>query len=583
MEVLAVSHALPKEYNFQGLKIKSSILHDPLTAPTDYIELDENGVVDNATAAHEGPVYVMFAENYDYWCSNLGVERASWDWCHWGENITLRYKGQARLENEIQLGDIWRIGDSVRLEVCGSRIPCQKLSWRCGQKDSWLPTLAATGRVGVYLRVIQGGRVHPGDEAHLEAPSKSRDTVNVATITQVCYSASLKTKDTLDMLAKHKLLMRLNKLFVSQKLHLIEDKLNLEKNGWKGWRDLRVFKVVDEGWNIKSFYFQPLNDDEDKSLANYQPGQFLSIRLPKGTIRSWTISDFPCRDGPQYYRVTIKKGGVASTWMHDHCTPNTTLPARSPAGRFVLDWASGINPRQVYISAGIGITPMLAMLRAHALHPNFQSTPALIIHVAQNGASFPFQEEIAKLGIARSEKHIYFTLPRPSPDVQGVHYDHVGRPSMEALKEVLSAPYQWNPFGTSDQTVPCKMSKCYICGPADFEASIKSCLQEIGIPPPLIFSESFSASGAALGEVKRARVRFVKSNKTATWDREAPVSLLELAESLGLTPDYGCRVGACGSCKAKLNCGSVSGGVQMDGSVLTCAAVPASEEVEIDM
>lgn len=80
MEVLAVSRSMPKEYELHGMKIASSIIHEPLTSNEDFIEIDENGVVGNETAAHDGPVYVFFAENYDYWCSELGVDRSSWDW-----------------------------------------------------------------------------------------------------------------------------------------------------------------------------------------------------------------------------------------------------------------------------------------------------------------------------------------------------------------------------------------------------------------------------------------------------------------------------------------------------------------------
>jgi MOSC domain-containing protein YiiM len=135
MEVIAVSHSVPTEHTVHGHTFKTSIIHEPPTSESDYINIDETGVVNNVTAAHDGPVYVLFAYNYDYWCSNLGIDRSSWGWCHWGENIKLRYKGKVRLEDNIHLGDVWRIGKSVRLEVCGSRIPCMKVSWRCGQKD----------------------------------------------------------------------------------------------------------------------------------------------------------------------------------------------------------------------------------------------------------------------------------------------------------------------------------------------------------------------------------------------------------------------------------------------------------------
>lgn len=80
MEVIAVSRSLPKEYELKGMKISSSIIHDPLTSRTDFIELDESGIIGNRTAAHDGPVYAFFAENYDFWCSDLGIDRSSWNW-----------------------------------------------------------------------------------------------------------------------------------------------------------------------------------------------------------------------------------------------------------------------------------------------------------------------------------------------------------------------------------------------------------------------------------------------------------------------------------------------------------------------
>lgn len=375
MEVVAVSHACPREYDIGGLKLSTSIVHEPLTSSADYIDIDQTGVVNNRTAIHSGPVYVFLAENYDYWCSELGIDRASWGWCHWGENITLRSAGTARLETEIRLGELWSIGASVRLEVCGSRIPCRKVSWRCGQKDQWLQPLAESGRVGLYLRVVQGGRVHPGDKASLV--STSEDAVDVATITRCAFDSSLKTTHTLDLLANHATLLGMNKQFMLAKKSSIEDKLAEGKHAWKGWRSLRVSRRVDEGGGVVSFFLRPVPGQGEWPLACYRPGQFLSIKLPSGQVRSWTISDFPSRDIPSYYRISVKKAVGASAWMHEHGTVGTELSARSPAGRFVLDWSPPLALRQVYVSAGIGITPVVAMLKAHACHPKFAHSPAV--------------------------------------------------------------------------------------------------------------------------------------------------------------------------------------------------------------
>ncbi|KAI0413013.1 pyruvate kinase-like protein [Xylaria grammica] len=574
MEVVAISRSRPQFVDVNGIKLYTAIVRDGLTASSDYLEINESGILGNKPAVHDGPVYACFAEHYDYWCQELGVDRSSWGWCRWGENLTLRFKDQEKLEDEIHVGDIWRIGKTVRLQVCGARVPCMKLSWRLGQKDSWLPALASSGRVGVYLQVLTGGRVYPGDQAYYE--SFSGDPLNVASVTRLAFDNSLKTRDTINLLVNHKMLMRMNKLMLQRKATTMDDKQREGQNAWKGFRDMRVSRIVDEGGGVKSFY---LGAADGRPLATYSPGQFLTVRLPDGTTRNWTISDWE-GDEPSYYRVSIKKAGVASTWMHEVCRLDTVLSVRSPAGRFFLDRNSIL--RQVYLSAGIGITPILAMLKAHDIHSNLQVIPAVWIHVVRDGENFPFRNEIPHLKNRPFTRVVFFTQPRPS-DVQGVDYDRRGRPDMETIREIVGAPYTWEPIGSGEMESEGSFSMASLCGAPEFEASMKGYLKTLGIAEPLIRSESFSASGVALGDVQRAQVRFAKSKLSATWTRDKPMSLLELAESLGLTPDYGCRAGSCGSCATKLTCGSVSGGVQADGTVLTCSATPASEEVELDI
>jgi uncharacterized protein len=467
----------------------------------------------------------------------------------------------------------------VRLEVCGSRIPCAKLAWRCGQKDQWLKPLADTGRVGVYLRVLQAGRISPGDQALSEYAS--HDAMNVAAVTQVAFDTSLKTRDTLNILANHELLLRMNKVFMVMKQISQDDGLNCGKAAWKGWRDLEVFRITEEGQGVKSFYLKPV---DELPLANYLPGQFLSLQLPTGKTRNWSISDFPVRDGPPYYRISIiknaNKTSSASLWMHKHCKVGIILPSRSPAGRFFLDWTQQIPFRQVYISAGIGITPMLAMMKAHTIHPKYSKTPAVWVHVTKNSDSLNFGDELSKFD-DRFTRHLFFTDPLES-DKRDLDYDYIGRPDAGILARILGAPYHWAPLSDKVLTLDAKMSTYHICGPTAFELSIKECLKSVGIPAPMIKSESFSQLGTVVGELKTAKVSFTKSGLCATWNQDNPKSILELAESVGLKPDYGCRVGACGSCAGKVSCGSVNGGIQMDGTILTCSAMPASDLVELE-
>ncbi|KAI0156362.1 pyruvate kinase-like protein [Xylariaceae sp. FL1272] len=577
MEVLAISAGQPKFQDVNGAKLYTSIVHEDVrTLPSEYMEVDEFGIVGNTVAVHDGPVYVLFEDHYDYWCKELGIDRSSWNWGHWGENLTVRFKDTVKLEDQIHIGDIWKIGKTVRLQVCGVRVPCMKLSWRCGQKDSWLQTAFNTGRSGVYLRVLSGGKVHPGDDVSYEVSTD--DPLNVAAIVKIAFDMSLKTRDTMNLIMNHPLMMRMNKWHFGRMLTTMEDKEQEGKNAWKGFRDLRVRDVVDEEGGVKSFY---MSANDGQVLANYFPGQFLTIRLPNGVTRNWTISDYHTRDGPEYYRVSIKKVGPGSTWMHENCAPGSVLSARSPAGHFFLDRTSKL--RVVYISAGIGITPILAMMKGHADHPNMKFQPVVWIHIARDGANFPFQDEIPSFekSVAFS-RSVFFTNPRPA-DVKGVHYDCEGRPDKATLEEILGASFTWSPLGAGKMVSEAKFSTVYMCGPSKFETEIRETLKKLGYLEPLIRSESFHTSAAALGHVKRATVRFSKSKVTGTWTKEEPMSLLELAESLGLAPDFGCRIGACGSCATKLTCGSVSSGMQADGTVLTCSAAPASEEVELEL
>lgn len=222
------------------------------------------------------------------------------------------------------------------------------------------------------------------------------------------------------------------------------------------------------------------------------------------------------------------------------------------------------------------------MMKAHANHPNMNVVPGIWIHVVKDGRGLQFHSEFCKIENNPIRRFVFMTQPRDI-DVRGRDYDVLGRPSLDSMAELLGETYKFNPFGTTAMDLPSKFSAAYICGPKDFETTMKSLLLSCNIPPPFIHSESFSASGHTIGDVEKATVRFAKSGKTAHWKKDESMSLLELTESVGMAPDYGCRVGACGSCVAKVACGSVSGGLQMDGCILTCSAVPTSEFIEVEL
>ncbi|PCD36405.1 hypothetical protein FGRA07_08289 [Fusarium graminearum] len=338
--------------------------------------------------------------------------------------------------------------------------------------------------------------------------------MDAATITRLAFDSDLKTRDTLNLLANHDVLLRLNRSIIKRKLAGINDDVN--KAG--------VSQTGQVGSSLSTI-----------ALASKTQGVH-----PRG------------------------------------CAMNVEWE------QFVLDWSQAVTPRQLYLSAGIGITPILAMMKAHANHPNMNVAPGIWIHVVKDGRGLQFHSEFCKIENNPIRRFVFMTQPRDI-DVRGRDYDVLGRPSLDSMAELLGETYKFNPFGTTAMDLPSKFSAAYICGPKDFEATMKSLLLSCNIPPPFIHSESFSASGHTIGDVEKATVRFAKSGKTAHWKKDESMSLLELAESVGMAPDYGCRVGACGSCVAKVACGSVSGGLQMDGCILTCSAVPTSEFIEVEL
>lgn len=649
MEVVAVSRGVPKKMVINGLEIESSIVHEPL----DYIDIDAAGIDGNRTAVHDGPVYVFFEEHYDYWSKELSVDRADWGPCHWGENITFRSRAddgsapaKPTTEWDMHLGDVWQVGP-VKLQVCGARIPCFKLAWRCGQPDTWLRTLSDVGFVGAYMRLLPstsglaGGRIHPGDRARLV--HASGDLMDMASVCRIGFGTQLTTRDTLNLLAHHDTLLGLNRFLLAQKLHAMDDKSLLGRGAWDGWRRLRVVRVVAHRHRaLKSFYLEaddvedvkdveeakviedgqnnqddpkgrhtgnrdkpmPPNHPQPPELAYYEPGQFLTVRLPSGTIRCWSISDYPenvLDTGVRRYRLTIRRQADASRWMHDHAVPGTRLDVMPPAGRFVLDRTPHIMPRQIYISAGIGCTPFLAMLKVHARHPAMVNTPGVWIHVSAHGRrDLPFTREWDAIYTDHRFLRRAFFATREGPpadaaaaaepiDITGAtDVDISGRPTLEHVRQLIGTSFIANPFGIGTLEVPPIMSCIYICGSPAFDADMRSHLAALSFPDTLVHTESFAPSvdGAGPGTDDipgKATVTFAASNRTANWTRDKPISLLELAESVGLTPRYGCREGACGSCAAKLTCGRVQGGVTIDGSVLLCQAVPATEEVTINV
>lgn len=348
---------------------------------------------------------------------------------------------------------------------------------------------------------------------------------------------------------------------------------NEQRRQWQQWR---VTQVQQESQDIRSFYIQPL----DNVAVAFTPGQHMPLRLQTSgaeasLIRTYSVSSAPS-DG--HIRISVKAQGPASHHLHNHVQVGDVLEVRPPMGSFTLT-AEAERP-VVLIAAGVGITPLLSMFRELAAQ-NVQQQRQRHVYLFQSARTLedlPFQAELKALQQRDAEHlHIHRALSNPGSDaVAGRDFEITGRLDFAQVKARL-------PLDDYD---------FYLCGPGGFLQAMYDGLRGLNIVDERIHAEAFGPSTlqrlaveqlAAPVQLPAASapvpVYFASSAKEARW-APGDGSLLELAESRGLNPDFSCRGGSCGTCKTRLVSGNVHypnppAQLPENGSVLICCAVPA--------
>ncbi|UBF30043.1 2Fe-2S iron-sulfur cluster binding domain-containing protein (plasmid) [Kovacikia minuta CCNUW1] len=362
---------------------------------------------------------------------------------------------------------------------------------------------------------------------------------------------------------------------------------------WKDWRNFVVVRKVKESEEITSFYLEP----EDKGeIPDFQPGQFLTIKLnipgqPKPVIRTYSLSDYasPCT----YYRLSIKREpmprgldvppGVASNFMHDQVHEGAVILAKPPSGKFILDVQKSLPA--VLISNGVGITPMISMAKA-AIRSG-SNRPIWFVHGARDGRFHAFRDEVKALvmstnGAAQTSPnlHVHFVYSRPSAEDEG-HYHSTGYVDTALVRSLIQQDAEY-----------------FLCGSPAFMQSLREGLQTAGVPKNRVFFESFGKAMKASaepemptevsnGNLKTSEIVFAKSDKTVTW-QPGDNSILEFAEANDLEPPYSCRQGICGTCMCKILEGEVDYQATPvaeiePGSVLICISQPKTAKVVLDL
>ena len=351
------------------------------------------------------------------------------------------------------------------------------------------------------------------------------------------------------------------------------------------FRRFRVAGMRPESATVMSFELVPATR---KPAPRHEAGQFVTIRadLPPGRLlRSYSLSSSP---GARGYRISVKRepGGVVSEHLHTAVAVGDTLELSAPNGRFVLG-APSVRPL-VLVSAGIGVTPVLAMLGA--LADERCEREVWWIHGARNGDEHAFRGEarahLARLPRGRS--HVRYSRPHDR-DVLGRDYDAPGRLTAGAILD-LGVPTD---------------AGFRLCGPTACVSELTAGLIARGVAPDRIDSESFGGvpatapapragtaasalasthtQSAAVLHASGPTVSFSRTGVTTSWDPTLE-NLLALAEANAVPVASGCRIGACHGCRATLLSGSVRYDQQPlvpapPGSALRCCAVPVGNVV----
>ena len=357
----SVNVGMPKDVPWQGKTVFTGVFKDPVAGPRRVRKLNVDGDGQGDLAGHGGEqraVFVYQLDSYRYWEREL--ERDDFVHGQFGENFTVEGLG----DDEVCVGDRYRIGSAV-FEVTQPRVTCYRVGIR--MNDPRIPALLVSHRrPGFYFRVLEEGEVEAGDE--IVKLASGPEAMTIAEVDGLLY---------LPGHSRQKLLRALRIPALSPGWRESFEAL-LEGPGtgnaglattspppaWAGFRRLAVTAIEPEGESVISIR---LEDPDGAGLPGAGPGQYLTLRIqPDGAQRS-LLRNYSLSGPPDagYYRIAVKREreGVVSGYLHTRLAVGDQLDVAAPRGTFILDQT---DAPVLLISAGIGATPVLAMLQALA-------------------------------------------------------------------------------------------------------------------------------------------------------------------------------------------------------------------------
>jgi ferredoxin-NADP reductase/MOSC domain-containing protein YiiM len=584
--LLAVNVGLPRDIEWKGRTVHTAIWKDPVRGRCRVGRLNLDGDGQGDLAGHGGEqraVFVYQIESYRYWQQQLS--RADFVDGQFGENFTI----EGLADDGVCIGDRYQIGSAL-FEVTQPRVTCYRVGIRMNEPR--MPALlTSSGRPGFYFRVLQPGDVGAGDD--IVKVGEARERMTVAEINALLYSPN----HVRDRLKSALRIEALSPGWRSSFEALLQSQTAVAATGnaglapaaaahpaEPGFRSLAVTAIDHESADVLSFTMQ---SPDGQPLGAALPGQYVVLRLRPAAdgrplFRSYSLSG---PESTERYRISVKvePNGAAGTYLREHVRVGDALDVSSPRGSFILQPG---GRAVVLVSAGIGATPVLAML--HALAAARSTRPILWLHGARDGQHHPFAAEVRRLVLSLPNGRSYVCYSRPDAnDKPAEDFDATGHLSRSVLVDI---------------GVPTE-ADVYLCGPARFMAETKDALAAIGVAAGRIRVELFNGSEpmtpGVVGTATRAPhlpvddadtgplVSFARSGIAAHWKASSCQSILELAEACDVPVRWSCRTGVCHSCES----GLVSGAVvyepepldkPADGNLLVCCSQPV-RDVVIDL
>lgn len=260
-----------------------------------------------------------------------------------------------------------------------------------------------------------------------------------------------------------------------------EAELYRAHENWTGFRKFKILRKEREADRITSFYLTP---KDGQPLPKFLPGQYISVQVFVPELghlqsRQYSLSEAPEKEGA-YYRISVKRehddavdvDGLISNMLHDKFNVGDEVELTHPQGEFLIDPADPTKEGVpgVFISAGVGATPLLSMLDSLTQSSISVRRPVSWLHTSRSKESLPFGEAVQRIQERNKDQvstHVFL------------------REDRDARFDLLNLEHDKDLFTHNNKT------EYFICGPESFMLEVRQTLQGLGVARERIFLELF--------------------------------------------------------------------------------------------